>query len=159
MVLEVTTVDNHDIIRLDQLRSVWNEWGYLDYGALDERIRSFNIDMCEFDIGEKYDVIYSVSVVEHMPAKVRRDVITRISYLLRAEGHLLLSLDLIPGSQLLWNFNAGEIVDVEGHGTIDDFRTELAASGLVVVSESSISHMPMSRTDVAYFVCKKVSLS
>lgn len=153
----VTTIDKHSIIRLGQPQDVWNEWGFLDYGTIDSRIKSFNADMREFDSGEKYDIIYSVSVLEHMPAEVRRDVIARMSHLLRAEGRLFLSLDLIPGDELLWNYNEGQIVDMEGHGAIGDLKAELAAAGLVVVSESNIRGMPMSRTDVAYFVCEKAA--
>jgi 2-polyprenyl-3-methyl-5-hydroxy-6-metoxy-1,4-benzoquinol methylase len=152
---QVTTVDKHSILRIDQPRDGWNEWGFLDYGAMDPRIRSFNVDMREFDLGENYDVVYSVSVIEHMPAEVRRAVITQISHLLRPGGQLFLSLDLIPGGELLWNHNEGQIVDAEGHGTLDDLKAELIAAGVVVISESSIRAMPMSRTDVAYLVCRK----
>jgi cyclopropane fatty-acyl-phospholipid synthase-like methyltransferase len=122
---------------------------------MDLRIRSFNVDMCEFDLSENYDIVYSVSVIEHMPAEVRRKVIVRISNLLRPEGQLFLSVDLIPGERQLWNYNEGQIVDSEHHGTIDDLKAELAAAGLAVISESNIRGMPMSRTDVAYFVCRK----
>jgi len=113
--------------------------------------------MREFDLGENYDVVYSVSVIEHMPAEVRRTVIMRISHLLRPEGRLFLSLDLIPGGELLWNYNEGQIVDAQDHGAIDDLKAELAAAGLAVISESNIRGMPMSRTDVAYLVCRKAA--
>lgn len=133
-----------------------NEWGYLDYGRLDARIRSFNTDFSTF--GEepaRYDVIYSVSVIEHMPAELRRAVIARIARLLRSPGRALFSLDLVPGSEALWNYNGGVEVDAAGHGTLDEVGRELAAAGLEVVQSDCLRGTPMSRTDVAYLVCRK----
>ncbi|RME59398.1 class I SAM-dependent methyltransferase [Candidatus Parcubacteria bacterium] len=150
----VTTVDNHPIIRNEQPMESWNEWGFLDYSELDARIRSFHVDMCEFEPGERFDMIYSVSVIEHMPAVVRRLVIERMAGLLQPGGLLLLSLDLIPGSNLLWNLNAGVVVDESDHGSLDDVKAELQSAGFEITSEESLLGMPMSRTDVAYFVCK-----
>ena len=152
---EVTTVDRHHIMRNSQPKEAWNEWGFLDYGALQPGIKSFNMDMGEFDTDESFDIIYSVSVIEHMTAKVRQAVISQMSRLMRTQGALFLSLDLFPGSMLLWNYNEGKIVDSQNHGTLDDIKAELTASGFDVFSESFVRGMPLSRTDVAYLVCKK----
>ena len=151
----VTTVDKHSSLRNSQPRDTWNEWGFLDYGAIDPRITSHNIDFGTFDPGHCYDMIYSVSVIEHMPATVRRAVITRIGLLLRPGGRLLLSLDLCPGSTDLWNMNEGQLVDADNHGTLAEIRSELAAAGLSLGSESNLCGMPLSRTDVAYLTATK----
>ena len=37
---QVVTCDPHDMIRDPAHRSGWNEWGFLDYAALDPRIAS-----------------------------------------------------------------------------------------------------------------------
>ena len=152
---DVTTVDRHATLRNSEPREVWNEWGFLDYGALQPGIRSFNMDMGDFDLTEVFDIIYSVSVIEHMTAQIRRAVILQMSRLMRPGGRLLLSLDLFPGNTLLWNYNEGKIVDAQDHGTLDDIKAELAASGFEMLSETFLRGMPLSRTDVAYLVCTK----
>jgi 2-polyprenyl-3-methyl-5-hydroxy-6-metoxy-1,4-benzoquinol methylase len=153
----VTTVDSHAVRRIGQPPETWNEWGFLDYSAFDPRIRSMNVDMRDVDDGEKYDIVYSVSVLEHMPATVRRDVIAKVSCLLRPQGRLLLSVDMIPGTDLLWNYSEGRVVeDTETHGNLNDIKSELSAVGLTVVLEDSLTGVPMQRTEVAYLVCDKV---
>lgn len=146
----VTTVDRHDRILTGQPRNHWNEWGYLDYASLDDRIRSFNMDARDFNAGERYDVIYSVSVIEHMPCLSRRAVMAQAARLLKPQGTILLSLDLIPGTDDLWNLNEGRIVDEIGHGDVEAFKRELTALGLAVRHEGRVRAMPGSRTDVAY---------
>lgn len=152
----VTTVDMHALQRNAQPRETWNEWGYLDYGRLDPRIRSFNMDFGAFkEPSGSYDIIYSVSVIEHMPAETRRAVIARIADLLCPAGRALFSLDLEPGSDRLWNLSGGHIVDETGHGTLDDIRTEIGNAGLAITYEDGLRDVPMSRTDVSYLVCEK----
>ena len=153
----VTTVDKHVSLRNSQPRDQWNEWGFLDYGAIDQRITSYNTDMSGFDPSVSFDIIYSVSVMEHMPATVRRAAIGRIAQLLGPGGKLYLSLDLIPGTTDLWNMNEGQIVDPAGHGTLADIIAELAGAGLHLLAESTLAGMPLSRTDVAYLICAKAS--
>ena len=150
----VTTIDKHTRLCNSAPREDWNEWGFLDYGAFDPRIASHHTDMSEFDPGHCYDIIYSVSVIEHMPAAVRRVVIGRIGQLLHPGGQLFLSLDLRPGSTELWNMNEGQIVDADKHGTLADIISELAAAGLTLLSKSGVQGIPLSRTDVAYLVCQ-----
>lgn len=152
---DVTTVDRHETVRNDEDRSEWNEWGFLDYGALYPGIRSLNMDMKTFGTDEAFDIIYSISVIEHMTAEVRRSVIDQMARLSRPGGTLLLSLDLFPGSTDLWNYNEGQIVDETGHGTLGDIKAELSAAGFHVASETFIRAMPLSRTDVAYLVCDR----
>jgi 2-polyprenyl-3-methyl-5-hydroxy-6-metoxy-1,4-benzoquinol methylase len=152
----VTTVDNHAIQRNGQPPETWNEWGYFDYSAIDPRIKSVNADMRSFDDGDKYDIVYSVSVIEHMPASVRRAVIAQISRLLRPGGQLLLSLDLVPSTNFLWNYSEGAVVEDAGiHGSLDSIKDEIAACGVTIISESSLTRIPMHHTEIAYLVCKK----
>ena len=42
----------------------WNEWGYLDYGLIDDHIRSLNCLMQDLTNAGPFDLIYSVSVIE-----------------------------------------------------------------------------------------------
>ena len=115
--------------------------------------------MSRFAGEDQFDIIYSVSVIEHMPAEIRRAVIARLALLLVPQGQLLLSLDLHPGTELLWNFNEGKVVDKSDHGTLADIKDELATVGLEVATQEALCAMPLSRTDVAYLVCRKTAAS
>ena len=68
----VTTLDNHPLTRTGQPRAEWNEWGYLDYSSIDARISSERCPYEQFKPDTLFDCIYSVSVIEHVPATVRR---------------------------------------------------------------------------------------
>ncbi len=151
----VTTVDKHACLRHAQPRDSWNEWGFLEYATIDPRITSHNSDMSDFDPAVRFDIIYSVSVIEHMPAKVRRAVISRIAQILRPGGQLFLSLDLCPETTDLWNMNEGQIVDTVNHGTLADIIAELELAGLQTVLDLTQRGMALSRTDVAYLCSKK----
>jgi 2-polyprenyl-3-methyl-5-hydroxy-6-metoxy-1,4-benzoquinol methylase len=146
----VVTVDGHPLIR-DPLsnRSGWNEWGYLDYHALDPRIQSENCLVQALDTSDSFDVIYSVSVIEHMPAAARRNAVATCARLLVPGGRLLLTLDLVPGTEALWTLSEGVVVDPDTpHGTIGDFLQELADCGFHVAEQTLVRNIPDSRTDL-----------
>ncbi len=146
---EVVTVDYHANIRDPANKLSWNEWGFLDFALLDQRIASFNMDMRDFSDAQGFDVIYSASVIEHMPAIARRDIIGRLSRLIRPEGRLLLTLDLVPGSNQLWPLAEGKEVDPPGtHGDLQTILLELSTSGFGVFEQSILRSIPNSRTDI-----------
>lgn len=145
----MVTVDFHTIIRDLENRIGWNEWGFLDFSLFDPRIASFNMDMCEFYDDQGFDLIYSASVIEHMPAVARRRIIQRLTGLLRPDGRLLLTLDLIPGTNRLWLLSEGKEVDPpDQHGHLEDIIAELAGIGLDVFEQSVMRDIPGSRTDI-----------
>lgn len=150
---KVTTVDNHPIQRNNQPKHMWNGWGFLDYSTLDCRIHSFNTDICRLDFENEFDIVYSLVVFAHMPADIRRTVISKVSNMLRPNGLLFLSIDLIPGTRLLWNFCEGQVIDKENHGSLDTIKEEINAVGIEILSESRLERMPMSRTDVGFLRC------
>jgi SAM-dependent methyltransferase len=113
------------------------------------------MNMEDFSPDETFDIVYSVSVIEHMTADIRRTVIGQLARLTRPGGALLLSLDLFPGTCDLWNYNEGRVVDEGGHGTLEDIEGEIEAAGFAVTSRSFVRAMPLSRTDVAYLVCAR----
>lgn len=127
---EVTTVDPSTIDRAGQDIATWNEWGYLDYGTISPRVRSFNTTMDELAETMTFDMIYSVSVIEHLTAATRRALLVEAHRRLLPGGHLLLTVDITSGSPQLWNMNAGEIVDTtEPHGTFCDLLEEIRSAG------------------------------
>jgi 2-polyprenyl-3-methyl-5-hydroxy-6-metoxy-1,4-benzoquinol methylase len=150
---DVVTVDLHTTNRNQQDPSIWNEWGFLDYGALDDRIASHNINALEFTSETLFDAVYSVSVIEHMPAVVRRAIINRLPTWLRPEGKVFLSIDLIPGTDQLWLLSEGVEVDLpHEHGTLDDLLDELRHAGLTIGDLQRVSAIANSRTDLALIV-------
>ena len=146
---QVVTCDPHDMIRDPAHRSGWNEWGFLDYAALDPRIASLNLPVEAVEDQEGFDAIYSVSVVEHIPAAARRAALARIARLLRPGGTLLLTVDVVPGSDDLWPLAEGRAVDPDAaHGTTADLRAEIEAQGLRLVEITERRAIPGSRTDL-----------
>ena len=145
----VTTVDNHPIRRDPQAKLHWNEWGFLDFASFDQRIVSHQQDMQVFTDEQGFDRIYSASVIEHMPATARRATIARLSELLRPEGRLLLTLDLVPGTSALWPLSEGQEVDPPGtHGDLTAIVQELETAGFEVFEETILRRIPNSRTDI-----------
>ena len=68
------------------------------------------------------DVVYSVSVIEHMPRATWEGILARCRRWLAKNGRLVLTIDLIPGTKSLWNYAEGKVVEpVDIHGNIDDF--------------------------------------
>jgi hypothetical protein len=144
----VTTVDFHTMIRDPSNKEGWNEWGYLDYSLLDFRIKSHNISITNFLPKNTFDCIYSVSVLEHMPREVRAQAINRMAGLLCNRAQMLLSIDLIPNTDFLWNLNEGKILDSpEVHGSLKDLRQELESANVVIVKLDVIREIG-GRTDI-----------
>jgi hypothetical protein len=147
----VVTLDSHPLARDTRDRAGWNEWGFLDYGRLDPHIVSHRIDAAAFEPEAPAAAVYSVSVLEHMPALVRRALIARLPGWLAPGGRLYLSFDLVPGTDDLWPLSEGRIVDPGGdHGVFADVLAELRAVGLRIVETSLVRGIPASRTDVAF---------
>ncbi|MBE3606334.1 methyltransferase domain-containing protein, partial [Campylobacter sp. RM13119] len=139
----VFTIDRHelkrDIKQIDQA----NEWGFFDYNAIDETIQSYNQSLDEKTFEkESLDVWYSVSVVEHMPAFIRRAIFKIMADTLKVNGRLLLTIDLVKDSNKLWNMAEGKIVEDESeHGTFESFVDELEKIGFEI-EEKEIYRMP-----------------
>ena len=112
----VVTVGNADFI-LDPLNpNFWNEWGYIDYSHFDKRIKSLNIDAIYIDklknySFESFDIVYSVSTLEHIPAFKRKYLIKKVCKMIKKRGYLLLTVNLIPNTNFLWNYCMGKLIE------------------------------------------------
>ena len=144
----VTTMDSHPIVRTLATRSDWNEWGFLDYRQLHPEITSRHRPVETMVAWRKLNVIYSISVIEHMPKTVRRQVLERASLWLKPGGRLLLTLDLVPQTDDLWNRAEGKIVDEQGHGKMGDVLEELASNRFHVDDIAYFRKIPDSSVDV-----------
>lgn len=149
---KVVTVDSHAMVRDPSAdRRQWNDWGFLDYAQLDERIASHHVNILDADFARsEFAAIYSMSVVEHMPAHIRLALWGRVREWLADQGLLLLTVDLVPGTDQLWNLSEGETVDPDGlHGDLDALVRELEADSFRVTEKAVLRDLPNSRTDCA----------
>lgn len=155
---DVLTVDNSlEVRRPGCDESAWNEWGYLDYAMLDSRVESHNCDILGLDLPTaSLDAVYSVSVVEHMPAATRRRLWERIAQWLKPGGRLVLSVDLVPGGLTLWNLAAGQVVEPQAeHGDLPAMESELQSAGFGLHCRELLREMPETRVDCALLCLRR----
>lgn len=149
--MNVTTVDSHPKVRLRENMEQWNEWGFIDYSMFKSSIKSLNIDFMNFKEPVLFDFIYSISVIEHIPKKTRKKLLRKAASKLKKGGKLLISMDVIPNSNKIWNLSEDkEVESVNRHGTIGSFKKELLSSGFELLEDHVQRNIPDSRTDVYY---------
>lgn len=154
----VTTIDNSRHIRkMEDNPKSWNEWGFLDYSSLDLNIISIHEDVqfANFE-SDYFDYVYSVSVIEHMPSFLRRAMLKNVAHWLRKQGRLILTIDLIPNTNDLWNYSEGQIVEpVHQHGTYEELVLELHKEGFTLIKDSFLRNLPNTRVDCAFLSLTK----
>ena len=147
----VYTVDGHHQRRDLPDQAAWNEWGFLDYSSLDKRITSFQCPFEEWSSPARLDCIYSISVIEHVPARTRRRWIQLFAAQLRAGGVLLLTMDLFAETSLLRNFSEGMAIETESeHGDLSAVVDEVRHAGFEVGECWVKRNVPRSRVDTAF---------
>ena len=104
--------------------------------------------------GGAADIIYSVSVIEHLATPVRHAWLRRATALLRPGGPLLLTVDLAAPGEELWPFAEGRVVEPD-HGSFTDMCREAAAAGLTVDSVEIVRALPATRVDVALIAARR----
>ena len=152
----VTTLDNHPLTRDLQTREQWNEWGFLDYSLLDARISSVRAAYERFDNAAPFDCILSVSVIEHLPGSVRREWVRKFSEQLVGRGRLVLTVDLVPETNSLWNLAEGKVIEpLAEHGELSTLVEELGLAGFTVSPSVISRQIPDSRVDVGFISATK----
>jgi protein-L-isoaspartate O-methyltransferase len=147
----VFTLDNHRVVRTLEGREDWNEWGFLDYAVLDPRIVSIHRAYESWTAPAPFDLIYSVSVIEHVPAAVRAAWIASFAAQTRPGGTLLLTVDVIAGSDDLWNYSEGLLVEERAaHGDVRRLCEEVERSGFAIASFEVRRELPDSVVDAAF---------
>ena len=135
----VDTVDPSPTRREWPPRPDWNEWDYLDYGRAGLAHRSWNCTLDQLPLQPPFDGAYSVSVIEHVPAAARRSLLRDMAVRVRAGGLVVLTIDLVRGTNDLWNRSRGEEVEEAAvHGTFDDVVAEAAAVGLELFRRDAV---------------------
>ena len=158
---KVLTVDSSPIVRIHgKDEETWNGWGYLDYSRLHSGITSMNCDAAGIpQDGQQFDLCYSVSVIEHLAADARRGLLHRLAAMIKADGNLMLTVDLIPDSFDLWNMEQGrEVESIAQHGNIDDLLKELLDCGFGIVETRVLRDYPDDpRSDIALIHCRRTN--
>jgi SAM-dependent methyltransferase len=135
----IDTVDPSPIRRVWPPQPDWSEWDFLDYAAAGLARRSWNCTLDQLPRSSTFDGAYSVSVIEHLPAAGRRALFGEIRERLRPEGIAILTVDLVRGSDVLWNQNRGlEVEPPAVHGTLQTLVSEVSAAGFELVKVESL---------------------
>ncbi len=101
------------------------------------------------------NVIYSVSALGQMRREQWEGLLARCRAWLVTGGRLIVTLGLIPGTDLLWNqFEGGEVEAPETHGDVSTFMACLDRLGFHVL-ELNVEHsVPRSETGLLFVECK-----
>jgi hypothetical protein len=86
-----------------------------------------------------------------MPGAGRRTLFGKFRDWLAAGGRLLLTIDLVPGTEDLWNLDQGQVVESrDTHGTLADLIRELENAGFAI-RESAVrrGYTDAPKTDLA----------
>jgi 2-polyprenyl-3-methyl-5-hydroxy-6-metoxy-1,4-benzoquinol methylase len=151
---QVVTLDPHPSVRVPPFQPDWNEWGFFDYSWFGPRLESRNVGIESFASDGGFDVVYSVSVFEHLPRSVWELALERSRAWLGTDGRLLLTVDLVPETELLWNLAEGvEVEPAAEHGTVDDLVQSIERLGFVIDERTIMRGVPESRTDLCFLDC------
>ena len=152
----IDTVDPSPIIRTWPPQPEWNEWDFLDYGAAGLARYSWNCVLGDLPTRPPFDGIYSISVIEHVPATVRRALLADISARTRLGGLVVLTIDLVRGGDALWNLNLGvEVEEPTKHGTLQEVTEECAAVGLELFREDVVRDWGETRVDIGLLALRQ----
>lgn len=136
---------SHDVVVIDP-ETVPDEstgWQLSDYSRWG--IPTLRYGMEDFPVELPFDGIVSVSVIEHVPAKVRRAGVERFAKSLRPGGILSITVDLHEGTRDLWNRDVDEVEPRSVHGTLDDLLDELTSAGFEI---TAMETCPLKSPDV-----------
>jgi hypothetical protein len=152
----VETVDPSPIRRDWSDHLEWNEWHFLDYEAAGLASRSWNCTLDRIPSRPFFDGAYSVSVIEHVPAEQRRTLLADISARTRIGALVVLTIDLQPGTDDLWNYNLGvQVDDPSIHGTLQSVIEECATVGLELLYEERVRDWPVTHVEIGLLALRQ----
>jgi hypothetical protein len=95
-------------------------------------------------------------VIEHVPAEKRRALLADISARTRIGGLVVLTIDLQPGTDDLWNYNLGvQVDDPSDHGTLQSVVEECAAVGLELFYEERVRDWPVTHVEIGLLALRQ----
>jgi SAM-dependent methyltransferase len=150
----VDCVDVHPVVRTPPPAPDWNEWGFFDYRQVHPNLTSHHCAIADFKSSGAFNAVYSVGAIAHMTRPVRENALQRCCELLRPGGVLLLTADLIPSTDFIWNLSEGrEVEPPEQHGSIGGVSQQLTLLGFQINEVRVHRMVPMSRTDLLFINC------
>lgn len=153
----VDTLDPSPIRRTWPPQPDWNEWDFVDYAGAGLVRASWNCPVGGIPPGERYDVAYSVSVVEHLPAGDRRQLLGELVARMNPGGLLVLTVDLVRDRDDLWNRNRGEPVeDPALHGSFATLLDEVGQAGMTVLGSDAVRGWGDVPVDIGLVVATRV---
>jgi len=151
----VHCVDGAPVTRTPPPADDWNEWGFFDYGALHRNLRAHNCPVAEFAAPCRFDAIYSICVLAHMPRAIREDTLRRCRRWLNPGGMLLLAIDLVPSTDFVWNRGGEEEESFVQHGTVHDVTSCLIELEFELADLRIVRDIPRHpRTDLLFVHCQ-----
>jgi len=123
-------------ITVDSGGQVGEGAGFVDYAKYKANIASHQTDFANmpFLADDSLDVIISISVIEHVSADKRLQTWAEWHRVLKQNGRLILTLDLVGLSDRLLNKRDGKRIESnEIHGHLSDLRWELRHIGFAEV--------------------------
>ena len=128
--------------------------GLLDYSSLNSRIASFNMSVETFRPLLPYDAIYCISVLALMPTPVREATLRLCQAWLKPGAKLVLAIDLIPGTDTLWNLGGSE-ESPEEHGTWRDVEHQLQDYGFQILESRIERGVYRSPVDLHFLIVRR----
>jgi len=111
--------------------------GFVNYTCYNALIASHKADFAKmpFLADNSLDVVVSVSVIEHVISRKRQESWAEWNRILKPNGRLILTLDLVGPSDRLLNKRDGQRLETnEAHGYLSDLRWELQRFGYAEVN-------------------------
>jgi len=152
--MHVDTVDSSAIMRVLPRTIGWNGWGYFDYSKIDRRISSWNCPAEDFIPVAPYAAAYSVGMLAHMAAAARHRLFVNVLSWLEPRGRFLFTLDMVPGTDFVWNYCEGvEVEPIAAHGTVGSIRQMLERLSFRIEQFTVLRGLAGTRTDILLAAC------
>jgi SAM-dependent methyltransferase len=130
----VTTVDTGAEIDSVAKLAHTNEWGYFDYTHLGLDVIFVHGSLAAVPAEMGFDAIISISVIEHLHASLRRQLLHEMRARCHPGARLILTVDIAAGGYALWNRAAGVQVEAdEEHGDWWGLLHEVSSAGFETI--------------------------
>ena len=111
------------------------------------------------DLKIKFDIIYSISVIEHIQSNLRRKIFFNLQKCLKKDGKFILTIDLYKRSKWLWNYNEGKEVERKReHGSLNTIIKELKQNQIILESKNVIRLKSSEKIDIALLIFRNTGM-
>ena len=153
---ELHTVDPSDITREWPPKPDWTGWGFLDYAAIGMAEKSWRCPLDDLPLELQFDAAYSISVIDHLTADDRRGLLFALAQRVRTGGTAILTVDLVPNTNDLWNRAQGKVVEsVRHHGSLRGLVREAKQVGFTASDVRTVRHWGGSPVDIGLLVLER----